>query len=107
MRQKSFIRRALIVFFFSLVIIFSWSRSFASSQAIRLESTEISKILSALEEDKMGGPELREKIRDKLSTLDHKQILLIASLSERIANENRTTGREIAILLITALIVFS
>jgi hypothetical protein len=106
MRQKNFIRTGLICFLISLII-FSWNRSFASSQAEKLKSMEISKILSALEDDKMGGPELKEKIRDKLSTLDYKRILLIAALSERIANESRTAEREIAILLITALIVFS
>ena len=42
-----------------------------------------------------------------MDTLNHEQILLIASLSERIAKENRTAERGIAILLITALIVFS
>ncbi len=100
---------AFICFFFSLAIPFSWNRSFASSRAAGPTSplsTEISRILSVLE-DKMESPELRLKIEHKLSTLDHKQILLIASLSERIANENRTTGKEIAILMITALIVFS
>ena len=107
MRQKNFIRRVLICLSLVGVFAFSWNRSFASSQPIRLNSTEIFKILSALEDDKIGGPELRGRIREKLSMLNPKQILLIASLSERIVNENQTAGREIAILLITALIIFS
>lgn len=106
MRKKNFIRRFLICFLFSLPITFSWNQSYASNKAIELKSANISKILSALE-NKMEGPELREKIKNKLSILEDKQILLIASLSERIEGENHTAGAEIALLLITALIVFS
>jgi len=55
----------------------------------------------------MEDPELRKKIEDKLSTLEYKKISLMASLSERIENESHTAGAEIALLLVTALIVFS
>lgn len=69
-------------------------------------SVEILKILSVLEY-KVGDQKLLEKAKDKLFTLSDGQTRLIAFLSDRIANENRTTGAEIAFLLITALIVFS
>ncbi|MGD0917943.1 MAG: hypothetical protein ABSB22_15935 [Thermodesulfobacteriota bacterium] len=106
MRRKSIFQRSLICFLFSLIIASGWNRSFASSKTTELKSAEISTILSVLG-DKMVSSELEEKIKDKLSTLEPKRVLLIASLSERIASENRTTGAEIAFLLITALIVFS
>ena len=85
---------------------FSWNQSYASTGAIEVKPADISKILSSLSK-KMESPELREKIKIKLSALDDKQILLITSLSERIGRDNHTAGTEIALLLITALIVFS
>jgi len=106
MRKKNFIRRFLICLLFSLVITFSWNQSYASSKAVESKSADISRILSVLG-NKMEDPELRKKIEDKLSTLEYKKISLMASLSERIENESHTAGAEIALLLVTALIVFS
>jgi hypothetical protein len=66
-------------------------------------STDVSKILLVLE-NRIEDQQLLEKTRDKLLTLDDRQIRLIASLSDRVHTEGNTTGSELAFLLITALI---
>jgi len=66
-------------------------------------STDVSKILLVLE-DRIEDQQLLEKTKDKLLTLDQRQIRLIASLSDRVAKEGNTTGSDIAFLLMTALI---
>ena len=66
-------------------------------------SADVSQILSVLE-SRMEDRQLVERTKDKLLTLDHRQIRLIASLSDRVAKEGNTTGSEIAFLLMTALI---
>jgi len=67
---------------------------------------DLSKILSVLE-IKMGAHTLPGKVKDKLSTLTDGQIRLIASLSDRIADEGHTPSADIAFLLIAALIILS
>ncbi len=64
-------------------------------------SAEVSRILSVLENRVEDRP-LLERTKDKLLTLDRKQIRLIASLSEIV--KGNTAGSEIAFLLMTALI---
>lgn len=66
-------------------------------------SPDVSKILWVLE-NKIEDQQLLERTKDKLLTLDHRQIRLIASLSDRVAKEGNTTGSDIAFLLMTALI---
>jgi hypothetical protein len=67
---------------------------------------EISMILKVLE-NKMGNQKIPQKALDKLLRLSDEQISLIASLSERIADNTRTVGADVAFLLITALLVWS
>ena len=71
-----------------------------------LHQVDTLKILSVLE-NKMRDRKLLEKVRDKLNTLDDRQTRLIASLSDRIAYEEKTAGADIAFLLITVLIILS
>lgn len=66
-------------------------------------SSDVSKILSVFE-NRIEDPQLLERTKDKLLTLDQRQIRLIASLSDRVAKEGNTTGSDIAFLLMTALI---
>jgi energy-converting hydrogenase Eha subunit H len=66
-------------------------------------SADVFKILSVLEK-KMEDQQSLEKTRDKLFTLNHEQIRLMASLSDRVAKGGNTTGSEVAFLLMTALI---
>jgi hypothetical protein len=66
-------------------------------------SADVSQILSVLEgriEDKQS----LKRAKDRLLTLDQRQIRLIASLSDRVAKQGNTTGSDIAFLLMTALI---
>lgn len=67
---------------------------------------DLGRILSVLEV-KMGGHTLPAKVKDKLSTLTDGQIRLIASLSDRIADEGHTPSADIAFLLMAALIILS
>jgi len=66
-------------------------------------SADVSKILSCFE-NRIEDQRLLEKTKDKLLTLDQRQLRLIASLSERVAKEGNTAGSDIAFLLMTALI---
>jgi len=66
-------------------------------------SADVSKILSVFE-NRIEDRELLERTKDKLLTLDQRQIRLIASLSDRVTKEGNTTGSDIAFLLMTALI---
>jgi len=75
-----------------------------SPQVDRAEDLE--KILEVLER-KMGGKKLSKKAKDKLFTLNEDKARLIISLCDRITDDGRTVGAEIAYLLITALIVLS
>ncbi len=75
----------------------------ADARYVLSSSTDMSKILLVLE-NRLEDQQLLERTRDKLLTLDDRQIRLIASLSDRIAKEGNTTGSDIAFLLMTALI---
>jgi hypothetical protein len=63
----------------------------------------VSKILTALE-SKVEDPQLLEKTKKKLTSLSDGQTRLIASLSDRVAQERNTAGSDIAFLLMTVLI---
>ncbi len=69
-------------------------------------SADVSKILWVLE-NKIEDRRLLERTKEKLLTLDRGQIRLIASLSDRAANKDDTTGSDIAFLLMTALIALN
>lgn len=64
------------------------------------------KILEVLEK-KMGGKKLSEKAREKLFSMPQNQTRLIISLCERISDEGRSAGVDIAYLLVIALILLS
>jgi hypothetical protein len=66
-------------------------------------SSDVSKILSVFE-NRIEDQQLLRRTKDKLLTLDQRQIRLIASLSDRVTKEGNTTGSDIAFLLMTALI---
>jgi hypothetical protein len=67
---------------------------------------EISLILKVLEH-KMGNQKIPQKALDKLLNLNDGQIALIASLSQRIADNTQTVGADVAFLMITAILVWS
>ncbi len=79
------------------------SVSDSDARYARSFSTDVSKILWALE-NRIEDEKLLERAMDKLWTLDHRQIRLIASLSDRVADEGNRPGSDIAFLLMTALI---
>src|SRR5512139_325279 len=61
-------------------------------------SADLSNILSVFE-NRIEDQKLLERTKDKLLTLDQRQLRLIASLSERVAKEGNTAGSDIAFLL--------
>jgi hypothetical protein len=67
---------------------------------------ETSRILPVLEE-RIGDPDILEKTKDKLFTLDAEEILLISSLCDRISSGERTARADVAFSLVTTLIVLS
>jgi hypothetical protein len=78
-------------------------------KAIYLQTYQIEgpyKVLDVLE-NKMGGKKLSEKAREKLFTLPEEQIRLIISLCERIPADGRSTGGDLAYLLVIALILLA
>lgn len=112
----------LCLVIFTLTSIGAPAHSFAGVPGLRIGASSnnapditktkvnIFKILSVLDnklDHKTRDQKLLEKAKEKLSTLDEKQIRLLASLSDRIANHDRSTSTEIAFLLVTALIVLS
>lgn len=64
-----------------------------------------SEILSLLEQ-RIDNPQIMDKAREKLQSLDEGQLRLIASLSERIMVD-RSAGADVAYLLLAALIILS
>ena len=64
------------------------------------------KIIEVLEK-KMGGKKMSQKARNKLFTLSGDQSRLIISLCERISDDGRSAGADIAYLLAIALILLS
>jgi hypothetical protein len=111
-KAKRFAGMIVAGFVFAQGMIFLPSTTMAGSQKNAFDSdaryvlspsTDVSKILLVLE-NRIEDQQLLERTRDKLLTLDDRQIRLIASLSDRIAKEGSTTGSDIAFLLMTALI---
>ena len=79
------------------------SQMIASTTGIHRQAivADIRSILDA----KLGSADVSTKVQDKLQTLDDRQLRLMASLAERIAAEGNTPGADIALLLLTALVV--
>ncbi len=67
---------------------------------------DISGILSVLE-NRVKDRKLLERTKEKLSSLDNKDIRLIASLCQQISRGNNTPGSDIAFSLVSALIILS
>ena len=76
---------------------------YSRAPSVTGSSADVSRILSVLE-NRIGDRQLLERTKGKLLTLDHGQIRLIASLSDRVLKDGNTTGSEIAFLLMTVLI---
>jgi len=66
----------------------------------------IAKIQAVLE-NRCEGLEITEKVRDKLATMNDKQIRLIASLADLIRNNSHIAGADISLFVITVLIIGS
>ena len=64
------------------------------------------KILPVLE-DKIGDRKLLEKSKEKIFTMNSRELHLVAALCEKISDEGQTVSSDIAFLLVTALIVLS
>ncbi len=75
-------------------------------RSVLSSSADVAKILWVLE-NKIEDRQLLERTKDKLLTLDRRQIRLIASLSDRVADKGDTTGSDIAFLLMTVLIALN
>ncbi len=115
-RQKRFIKSIALWLIILQMGIFLQGATIAKSgtidskynhdQPLLNRRANVLKILSVLE-NKIEDQKLLEKAKEKLLTLSERQTRLMASLSERIAQEGDTTGGDIAFLLITALITLS
>ena len=79
------------------------SRTRTSTSTIHREAAvaEIRSLLDA----KLGRAGVSTKVQDKLRTLDDRQLHLMASLADRITAEANTPGTDLALLLLTALVV--
>jgi hypothetical protein len=111
-KAKRFVQVIAAGFVLAQWLIFLPSTTMAGSQKNAFDAdapyvmsslTDVSKILLVLE-NRIEDQQLLEKTRDKLLTLNDRQIRLIASLSDRVHTEGNTTGSDIAFLLMTALI---
>ena len=78
----------------------------ADENYVMSRETRVIKVLQALEM-KIGNQKSLEKAKDKLLKLKDPQLFLVTSLSEQIGKERDKPGVDIAILLITALIILS
>jgi len=78
----------------------------SDSRYVMNSPADLSRILLVLE-NRIKDQKSLERTKDKLLTLDDRQIRLIASLSDRVGTEGRTTGSELAFFLMTALITLN
>jgi hypothetical protein len=69
-------------------------------------NVEMLKILPVLE-DKIENRKLLEKSKEKVFTMNSRELHLVAALCEKISDEGQTVSSDIAFLLVTALIVLS
>lgn len=113
---KPFILAA--TFFFIVTLVWPSSRALSvipnsgtgrerpGNSTISEQKAAILKIILVLDHQRVDK-KLLEKAKDKLLTLNERQILLISSLCEKISYDGQTTRTDIAFLLISALIVLS
>ncbi len=112
--MKRFIQKKVILplsFLFTLMI---WGpaarceikKSRADEEYATHRGTDVIKVLRVLEK-KIGNQKSLEKAKEKLLTLKDSEFFLVSSLSEQIGKEGDKPGVDIAILLITALIILS
>lgn len=106
--RRFIILLCLVILISGKSIAFGGTTDFHSGHSYNVTNREanVLKILSFLE-IKISDQKLLEKAKDKLITLNERQTKLIASLSDRVANQGNTTGADIAFLLMMALIVLS
>jgi len=69
-------------------------------------NVEILKILPVLE-GKIGNGKLLEKSKEKILSMNGRELHLVAALCEKISDEGQTVSSDIAFLLVSALIVLS
>jgi hypothetical protein len=69
-------------------------------------NVEMLKILPVLE-GKIEDRKLLEKSKEKIFTMNIRELHLVAALCEKISDEGQTVSSDIAFLLVTALIVLS
>lgn len=69
-------------------------------------NVEMLKILPVLE-DKIENRKLLEKSKEKIFSMNSRELHLVAALCEKISDEGQTVSSDIAFLLVTALIVLS
>ena len=110
--MRTFIQLIMISFILFQIAIFPLATTAAVRPTVDPNSNDtyafqrranMSKILTVLER-RVEDPQLLGKTQKKLITLSDGQPRLIASLSDRVAEEGNTTGSDIAFLLMTVLI---
>ena len=69
-------------------------------------NVDMHRILPVLE-DKIENRNLLEKSKEKIYTMDRRELHLVAALCDKISDEGQTVSSDIAFLLVTALIVLS
>ena len=67
---------------------------------------KLDKVIEVIE-DRMNDRRLPAKVVQKLSTMPEKDFRLVSALCDRLAKEGDSTGADVALLLVTALIVVS
>jgi hypothetical protein len=67
---------------------------------------DLSKIIGILE-SRIKNRQLPEKAKNKLAAMNDEEIRLVTSLCDRMAGEGDTAGADLALMLVTALIVLS
>ena len=75
-------------------------------EQFRAHNAELQTVLSVIEHRTRDGKVL-EKMQKKLFTLGDRELHLAASLCERIARNDKSTGASIAFSIVTAMIVLS
>jgi hypothetical protein len=73
---------------------------------INQRDESMARILSVVE-SRCEGSKITGKVKDKLFTMSDKQIRLIASLADLIANNSQIPGADIVFFVITMLIIVS
>lgn len=98
------------------MILFAWGRPVVAARVPDLtprdpysefrREIDISKVQSILAE-KIGGDVLSEKVQRKLLALSDTKLQLMASLADRIASGRDTSGADLALFLLTVLLVLT